>query len=397
MGKIYAYIRVGRNNQKGEIMNQSVYIENGNNLHVYHGDSLKVKYSLDPRVYQVEFDKLIGFFLSKVDWERSDEKVYGNVNVMRDRIFSTFQKQNRNLGVMFSGPKGLGKTLTIKKIIERATEKGYPVIIVNKKLFNLSDFFSRITQEAIIIFDEFEKKFFCDDNSEIGGRQEENNINQTEFLELFDGITAGKKLFIIACNDLKNISNYLLGRPGRIHYHWAFKSLSMSEIEEYCKDNLRPDRLGEIHSIYEISLKVNYFSYDILRSIIFELNNYDDSVKDVIKFLNIKDYEGKKYMFCLSFHDGRTLEVNIQMDLSDTMHVRHRLDDGSKEYVFEFRPSDFEYDCNKFQYYLDPKKLTNFKRYDNTKDEWLSAEDEIVDISDISVHPVYNLDQPLRW
>ena len=59
----------------------------------------------------------------------------------------------------------------------------------------------------IILFDEFDKTF----SGKHGGGNEK---AQTELLSLFDGIAMGKKLFVITCNHLTGLNDYLVNRPG---------------------------------------------------------------------------------------------------------------------------------------------------------------------------------------
>ena len=53
----------------------------------------------------------------------------------------------------------------------------------------------------MVLFDEFDKTFSTNDRNNAGDPQ-------TEMLTLFDGLSTGKKLFIITCNELKNLNDY---------------------------------------------------------------------------------------------------------------------------------------------------------------------------------------------
>ena len=110
----------------------------------------------------------------------------------------------------------------------KAIQNGYPLIIVNTYIPGIADFLSQIDQEIVVLLDEFDKTFN-------GGKDNSNNAKdpQTEMLTLFDGINSGKKMFIVTCNDLRGLNDYLVNRPGRFHYHFRFEYPQAEEIREY--------------------------------------------------------------------------------------------------------------------------------------------------------------------
>ena len=57
-------------------------------------------------------------------------------------------------------------------------------------------------------------------------------------LTLFDGFSTGKKMFIVTCNSLYDLNDYLVNRPGRFLYHFRFDYPTAEEITQYLQDKL---------------------------------------------------------------------------------------------------------------------------------------------------------------
>ena len=81
----------------------------------------------------------------------------------------------------------------------------------------------------------------------------------------------GKKLFIITCNSLDKLNDFLVNRPGRFHYHFRFGYPSVEDVQGYLMDKLDAAYRGEISKVVLFSQKVA-LNYDCLRAIAFELN-----------------------------------------------------------------------------------------------------------------------------
>ena len=157
-------------------------------------------------------------------------------------------------------------------------------------------------------------------------------------LTLFDGISMGKKLFVITCNDLRSLNDYLVNRPGRFHYHFRFDYPQAEEIREYLQDKLEEQYWGEINEVISFSKKIN-LNYDCLRAIAFELA-VGLKFKEAISDLNIVNITREVYDLCLFFADGICLnmfdddEVNIDFDYKDWYDVLN----------ISFSPMDNTYD-----------------------------------------------------
>jgi hypothetical protein len=255
------------------------------------GNSFDISEELPNKIFILKLNKF-GFYLEE---EQSSEfnlvkKFYGNVENQTNRVLSTFKLVKNNLGVLFSGPKGLGKSLTIRNICDRAIKDNFPVILVKENIGNISDFIQKIVQPCVVVFDEFEKTYFdC--------TKEKNDDLETQdsMLDLFDSTLSDKKLFLLSCNSIFDISEFLLSRPGRIHYHFKFDRVKVEEIREYCKDNLKEEYYNLIEDICALGTKISNFSFDMLKAITFEINNYGTSVMELEEILNISNSTDKSY------------------------------------------------------------------------------------------------------
>ncbi len=270
-----------------------------------YDNNLKTYDQLPPATYLVGCGQFTGFYLEKQEDVVVNEKIYGVHQAKVDKILASFKDFSRNLGVILSGDKGIGKSLSAKLLARDAIAAGYPIILVNSYFEGISEFIDSITQEVVVVFDEFDKTY-----SEKGA--------QTQLLTLLDGFGSGKKLFVITCNNLSNVSEFLVNRPGRFHYHLRFGYPTSEEIREYLQDKLDKKYWGEIDSVIVFSGKVE-LNYDCLRAIAFELNR-GSTFKEAIGDLNIVNYNKstEAYVATLICEDGTQMVLKqCYVDFSD--------------------------------------------------------------------------------
>jgi hypothetical protein len=194
-----------------------------------------------------------------------------------DRILYTFRQRDKNTGVLLVGEKGSGKTLLSKQI---ACSSGMPTIIINEKFTGdeFNSFLASITQQCVVLFDEFEKIY--------------DKEAQEKVLTLLDGTYQSRKLFLITSNDKWGLDTNLRNRPGRIYYHIEFSGLEESFIREYCADNLV--NVSKTEDIVRVSSMFDQFNFDMLASVVEEVNRYDEDPMELITILNVKpEYSGK--------------------------------------------------------------------------------------------------------
>ena len=279
-------------------------IVKANGCYRIYGDSLKVYDKLPAGIYIVRFSPLQGFYLEDYSGlEVNEEKIYGVHLAKINKVMKSLKQFKRNLGVILSGDKGIGKSLFAKLLCQAAVEKGYPVVVVDSFESGIHSFIEDIQQEAVVLFDEFDKTFPANNNSE-----DSNQSPQVSLLSLLDGTSSGKKMFVVTCNDLYSLNEFLVNRPGRFHYHFRFGYPSAEEIRIYLQDKIDQQYWPEISKVIMFSSKVK-LNYDCLRAIAFELQN-GERFEDAIDDLNILNVSNQSYDIAVHFTNGQTAYRN---------------------------------------------------------------------------------------
>lgn len=283
-------------------------IESNGQYFVYGGDSVSTHDKLPAGFYEVQFQKQQGFWLTEHPaMQVKEDKVYGDHGKKINKVLNAFESFNRNLGVMLSGDKGMGKSLFARMLGRVAVNKGLPVIIVNFYAPGIMNYIASIDQEVLIVFDEFDKTF-----------EEKEDFNpQYEVLNVLDGLGTGKKLFVFICNDLNEINDCMLNRPGRIHYHFRFSYPTEAEVTAYLMDKLDKQYYDQIEKVVKFTCMIK-INYDCLRAIAFELNNgyeFEESIND----LNILHLDNSN-SYCtveVTYKNGKVFERSLQFNLFD--------------------------------------------------------------------------------
>ena len=312
-------------------------INTGTTYEIYDS-SVRTFDLLPAQAYSVCFSKNSGFFLKLHDGIAIGEKVYG-VHVSKvNKVLNSFKAIGRNLGVILSGDKGIGKSLFAKMLGQKAINSGLPLLIVNTYVPGIADYLASIKQECVVLFDEYDKTF-------PNTSQEGNAAPQAEMLTLFDGVSQGKKLFVVTCNELAKLNTYLVNRPGRFHYHFRFEYPSPEEIREYMIDKLPEYQHKEIDHVIAFSRKIN-LNYDCLRSIAFELS-LGLSFAEAISDLNILNTDRELYNCTLVFKDGGKVREKVRADMfsGETVCDEFR-DENNYDFYVEFNADDVIYDSS---------------------------------------------------
>lgn len=309
--------------------------------YMIYDDSLRTHDKLPAQSYYLRFSKMKGFYLeAQSNIDIKEDKVYGVHNEKIQKVLSGFNRSNRNFGVILSGHKGIGKSLFAKLLSKTAIDKGYPVIIIDQFIPGLAAILEDVQQEVVVLFDEFDKTF-----GNIKAADGEANPQDT-LLSLFDGMSNGKKLFVVTCNSLRSLSDYLINRPGRFHYHFRFDFPSLTEIDEYMKDKLDSEYYDEIDKVKNFAMKVD-LNYDCLRAIAFELNTglrFEDAIRD----LNIMNMDTERFSLTLHFENGFTMtnrRVSLDMfDKTNKCQIDMYDSKGRDIGIISFIPGDFQFD-----------------------------------------------------
>ena len=329
-------------------------------------DSLCTFDTLPPQSYSVCFSDKRGFYLMKhADIEIKEDKIYGVHLQKVNKVLNTFSKVDRNLGIILSGDKGIGKSLFARILSQEAINRNIPLIIVDQYIPGIASYLESIEQEVIVLFDEFDKTF---GDVKAGDGQAS---PQTTLLSLFDGTASGKKLFVITCNEIRKLNDFLINRPGRFHYHFRFNYPNADEIRAYLEDKISPQYYKEIDEVISFSRKID-LNYDCLRAISFELET-GISFKEAIKDLNILNMETYvRYNIVLTLENGLTfVHRNYGMNLFATEEDTIWLGDsrnGHEYLAVEFNPSDLLYNMEKGVYYA-PLELLKIKYSDYSSDK----------------------------
>ena len=256
-------------------MNKNFFVEDNK---YYAMNASAVVHKLPSAVYQLNFDtRSNNYYYEKIENFTLPEKLYGSINKIADRIWNTFNMMDKSIGALLVGNQGSGKTLLTKFLSDIGLRNNIPTIIVSSAFKGESFITSLldIEDEAIIIFDEFEKVYNSRDNNE-----------QSQLLTILDGVVNTKKLFLFTANNEYHIIPAFFNRPGRIRYLLRYYKLSENVIEEYCNDNLNNINLKD--QIIKLPNIIQDFSYDMLVEIVRELNFYNENLEDVLSIMNIK-------------------------------------------------------------------------------------------------------------
>lgn len=281
-------------------------IKIGDILQINSGDDIDIQDSIPVGTYSIAFAKNRGFFLVEHQPLEIKERIYGQHTKKAEKVLRSFEKFDRNLGVILSGPKGIGKSIFARQVCILSNVRGYPVIIVDQYISGIADFIASIDQECVFLFDEFEKTF--------AKHEDDRTSPQEQLLPLFDGVEGGKRLFIVTCNETGQLNSYLVNRPGRFHYHFRFDYPDKEEVKEYMQDHLDEKYYDQIDPIIRFTQKAN-INYDCLRAIAFEINN-GETFSDAMKDLNIMDTDKVYYIATLTFTNGKRLyDFNVDVDM----------------------------------------------------------------------------------
>lgn len=190
-----------------------------------------------------------------------------------DRVLKNFNSSDKNTtGVLLTGDKGTGKSVTAKVLAEKAK---LPIIVINPDLEEkyLEEFFKEFDTPVCILFDEVDK-----------------NFSTQKMLTFLDGMhKTAKKLVVMTANDEDGLSHFIKNRCSRIRYyrHYSMKDDAREYAELIC-DSKNIDNKEEVVDF--IINNIKYPSIDNISSFIDEViftKDWNLSLQEVLEFMNI--------------------------------------------------------------------------------------------------------------
>jgi len=255
---------------------------------------------LPPGTYTPSYNQMLGYSIVTIpDLEPPSYRVYGRRDETIAKVLRTYAAVNRSLGVLFEGDKGIGKSSTTVELARQARDEfSLPVFLVNHNTPGLSDFLGTLG-ECVIVFDEFEKNF---------PRSGDDGDAQAQFLTLFDGTDATKRLYIVTVNEQNRLSPYFINRPGRFHYLINFDYPDIAAITDYMTTEARGASQAQVNDAVAFAFRARC-NYDHLRAIVTELGIAGPQAKfsELIADLNIRDTENINFDVTVKLADGTEL------------------------------------------------------------------------------------------
>lgn len=310
----------------------------GNQFRVSPKVNLDLHKRLPVGTFSVNYDdERSEYYLETINDFQMEGKIYGNTVKSSTRILNTFLDRQRSTGVLLVGEKGSGKTMLAQYISIAARQQDIPTIVVNKPWHGdqFNAFIQSISQPVIILMDEFEKIYTMD-----GGEN-----YQEKILTLFDGVYSSQKLFLLTSNEKYRMDTHMMNRPGRLYYLLEFDGLDQEFVKEYCEDNLI--RKDYIPAVAATSSLFQSFNFDMLKAMVQEMNRYDESPSEVLKYLNVRVDQGGNEKFVVKLILGGKEEVKSQKKwtgnpVSKVIRIYSYPDDAALEKMYYFSANNLK-------------------------------------------------------
>lgn len=236
------------------------------------GSGYKVSESLPIGIYSISLT-MTGYHLDRyANKFVFPYKMYGLQKDFIDHVIKTYNNTEGNLGILLTGTKGTGKTVTAKEL---ANKLNLPVIIVKDmgdSNQSMIEFLSSIEGDCVLFLDEFEKNFKESDST---------------ILQIMDGVYNSnyRKIFLLTTNAM-TINENMVGRPSRIRYVKKFGNLDLKVVNEYLDDALEVQEARQDLLDFIDSLTIS--TIDILKTIVNEVNIHGiEGLRKAKSFFNV--------------------------------------------------------------------------------------------------------------
>lgn len=361
------------------------WLQSNNDYKKVEGDFSTVK-TVPVGIYNIGLS-MSGWYLEKyADKFTFDYKIYGLQTEFCEHVLKTYKNTTGNFGIMLTGTKGTGKTVTAKIL---ANYFNLPVIIVKDMGDSnqaMIEFLSGFNFDCVLFFDEFEKNFSDKDST---------------ILQIMDGVynSGYRKIFLLTTNEM-TINENLVGRPSRIRYVRRFGNLDLKTVEEYLDDALEvPEARQELIDFID-TLTIS--TIDILKTIVNEVNIHGiQGLMKAKEFFNVStlEYHYKCYRgYCSDgIFDDENLrkKYNIKVFIRDVEHYMNPMlapDFMSKKEEEEWTDAERA----KAQEYYDYRHYTfggisYAECYTNCKFRNLKINDEFNGEEIIAIDPKHNV------
>lgn len=303
-------------------MEKTTYIRSGALVSIDTGN-IQVYDTLQPAIYNLVNIPFQGYKLQVAPSFEALPRMYGNPTKYMSRILKAFyERKGKTTGVLLSGEKGSGKTMLQMALSLELIKENIPTIIISGTETGpeFVKFMSQIRCPAVIVFDEFDKNYDRDD--------------QEEILGLLSGMQESHKLYLFSANTLDKLSPYMINRPGRIFYHIRYSGVDSEIVQEFCEDRLA--NKSHIADVVKVAKRIHGFNFDMLSSIVEEMNRFNFDIKEAVSLMNIEPVSTAD-----TYRPRLVLPSGLEIEAMSTFHVE-------PDY-FE----DLGYEC--WRFVLDPE------------------------------------------
>lgn len=123
-------------------------VESGKRYRIFN-NAITTYDQLPPKTYRVDYDPETKIFslLEAHDFEIPETKIYGQHLDKVKKVLNSMDKMNRNLGVILSGDKGIGKSLFSKCLGLKARKKGYLLYWLMNIMRELQTFLKKLSKQ----------------------------------------------------------------------------------------------------------------------------------------------------------------------------------------------------------------------------------------------------------